>query len=573
MYFEKITIRNFLSFGNHTEELILDNHNLTQCIGKNGAGKSSFWNAVAFALFGQTIKGLKKNEIPNNINKKDCLVTIHFKKNSNSYVVERGLSPNIFKIYKNDELIPQISNVYGYQEMLERDILGYNFELFKQLIVLSGHHFTPFFKMNTGKRREILEELLSLKELGEMEKVLKGYIAENKSATKTSRALLVELTSLIKRQNELLKKSKEKAEQKITQINSQVNEKQDRVSMLNDDIESMKNILVQDNIDVQKLQAEIAEINEKIAQNKKKISDFKTLVKHHDKTIHYLENHTSCSTCQQDISEDFKIKAISKTKNDISYLLENAAEFETLNETYQSKLNSLNDTFEDVKRIAISIKNTQSQIQNLQSEISILQEQIQTDDEDISDSIKEELKQLSERYLNLQDEINSLADKSELYDTAKRILSDDGVRKTIINKYIPFITSRINHWLNELELFATVTISDTFEEEIKMRGFDTVRFESCSMGEQTRLTLATVFAFRELLQIRNNEISNLLMLDEVIGNLDVDGQYKLLKSLKGICRENDVSIFVVSHSNLDEEAFDSNIVMTKQANFTTLSIS
>ncbi len=121
--FEKISVRNFSSFGNVPTEVNLDT-GLTLVQGRNGTGKSSLvTDALTFALYGKPFKDINLPKLINNFNKGDCIVELWFSINKDNFHIKRGLKPNVFEVSKNGVLVPQEASSRDYQRLLESEIL------------------------------------------------------------------------------------------------------------------------------------------------------------------------------------------------------------------------------------------------------------------------------------------------------------------------------------------------------------------------------------------------------------------------------------------------------------------
>ena len=59
----------------------------------------------------------------NTINNGEALVEIEFSIGTKQYKVIRGIKPNIFEIYEDDQLINQDASSIDYQKILERNIM------------------------------------------------------------------------------------------------------------------------------------------------------------------------------------------------------------------------------------------------------------------------------------------------------------------------------------------------------------------------------------------------------------------------------------------------------------------
>ena len=136
MIIKKVRGKNFLSIGNAFLEVDLLKYERTVIQGFNGSAKSTIANLITFGLFNQTIKNINRPQIVNSVNQKDLVVEIEFESRSKSYLVRRGIKPNIFEIFENDVKLDQ-TNSGDFQEYLELNIIGTNMKTFLQTSVLS----------------------------------------------------------------------------------------------------------------------------------------------------------------------------------------------------------------------------------------------------------------------------------------------------------------------------------------------------------------------------------------------------------------------------------------------------
>ena len=94
---KNITVKNFLSVGNQTQAVDFDKEQLTLVLGenldlggddsgsRNGTGKTTIVNALSYALYGQALTNIKKENLINKTNGKHMLVTVEFENNGNLY--------------------------------------------------------------------------------------------------------------------------------------------------------------------------------------------------------------------------------------------------------------------------------------------------------------------------------------------------------------------------------------------------------------------------------------------------------------------------------------------------------
>lgn len=198
-----LTIKNFLSVGNVTQAVRLDDNGLTLVLGsntdsnggttRNGAGKSTILQAVSFALFGKPLTKIKLPNLINNINGKQMLVTVEFEEGGTKYKIERGKKPDIMKFYINtEEQHLDTDETKGEnrhtQEEIDR-LIGMSHTMFKHIVALNT--FTdPFLKMTAADQRTVIEELLGITQISQRADVLKKLVGSTKESIRDHEAAI-----------------------------------------------------------------------------------------------------------------------------------------------------------------------------------------------------------------------------------------------------------------------------------------------------------------------------------------------------------------------------------------------
>ena len=77
-------------------------------VGDNGAGKSTMLDALCFGLFQRPFRIIKKDQLINTINEKECVVEVEFVVGTKQYKIIRGIRPNIFEIWCNGDMLSLI---------------------------------------------------------------------------------------------------------------------------------------------------------------------------------------------------------------------------------------------------------------------------------------------------------------------------------------------------------------------------------------------------------------------------------------------------------------------------------
>jgi len=182
MYIEiyKIKFKNFMSY---QAEVVYEIQNSVILInGTNGKGKSSILEAIYYGLFGRSFRKISNSELINSVQGKNLEVQIFFRIQSDEYQIIRGMKPNKFEIYKNNDLILQDSKSLDYQKMLEENILKTNDNVFKQLVLLGANIPTSknFSELSNKEREEIFKYIIDIGIFSEYNDIAKTRIKELK---------------------------------------------------------------------------------------------------------------------------------------------------------------------------------------------------------------------------------------------------------------------------------------------------------------------------------------------------------------------------------------------------------
>lgn len=184
MIFEKLELVNFKSHVNTTIEF---NHGITLIIGENGAGKSSIFEAITFALFSES----QVNNIDlvrTNKGLSDRIVTevkLTFAANSNHYRVERTIikkndkvtaAARLFKITETrDELITEGVTRVNTEIQI---ILSMNSKTFLNAIHIRQGEISNLIDDKPAERKKLIGQLLRLDDLERAHKAMPEVIKD-----------------------------------------------------------------------------------------------------------------------------------------------------------------------------------------------------------------------------------------------------------------------------------------------------------------------------------------------------------------------------------------------------------
>ena len=549
--FEKVRWKNILSTGNVFTEIDLCRSTNTLIIGSNGAGKSTILDALCFGLFGKPFRKINKPNLLNSINQSHGVVEVEFTIGKKSYKVVRGIKPNLFEIYCNNDLLNQDSKSKDYQEQLEKSILKLNFKSFTQVVILGSASFVPFMQLSPADRRAIIEDLLDIQIFSSMNAILKEKSSELKEVTSKNK-YNIDLTE------EKIELQKHNIEEHKKHNDIEIKKKEGEITESEKEIESCENQInnIQSNIEIL-----LKSIDDK-TPTEKKISKLNQLeskmddnIKKNKKDISFYEQNDNCPTCKQGIGEEFRNNQISEIEKKIDTQQKGL-------EQIKEEIVKLDNRMKDIQKINSEIyKNNNEIIQN-NSTIKSLNEFIKKLKIQISDLSNKKnnleddnskLKKLKEELEALISEQQELTIEKQYYEYASTLLKDNGIKTKIIKQYLPIMNKLINKYLTAMDFFVNFNINENFEETIKSRHRDEFSYDNFSEGEKMRIDLALLFTWRQIAKLKNSTNTNLLILDEVFdSSLDSVGTEEFLKLMGEMGSET--NIFVISHKG--DQLFD-----------------
>ena len=562
--FKKVRYKNFLSTGNYFNEIQLDNSPSTLIMGKNGGGKSTFLDAICFGLFGKAFRNINKNQMINSINEKGTVVEIEFSIGSKNYMVRRGIKPNIFEIYLNDEFINQSADARDFQKKLEKTILKMNYKSFTQIVILGSSSFTPFMKLSNNNRRDVIEDILDIDIFSLMNTLLK----ERSSVLRTDIS-----------QNDYDIKSLESGiEMKEEYIEKLKGTKQDRVESVKREIQDCRNTICELQLQISTKMEEVESINigdiEKLNSDlEKRVDVFKKMKNNKDrlkKENKFFTENDHCNTCHQDINEELSEEIITKNQNKITELDGAFVEIQKMISSVQDSIKVEQDKVDTVNKINTEILNLNQEIGFQNKSIEKYEKEIQflKNKNDMIDGEYESLNKMKDQLQESNQNKIELLERNEIYNICSMLLKDTGIKTRIIKQYLPIMNKLINGYLNDFDFFANFNLDENFSEVIKSRHRDEFSYDSFSEGEKQRIDLAILFTWREVARMKNSVNTNLLILDEVFdSSLDAEGTenfMKVMNSLEG----KGLNTFVISHkTDLLADKFDKQIKFEKIGNF------
>ena len=567
-----------MSVGNATQAIDFDRQDLTLVLGenldlggdgsRNGTGKTTIINALSYALYGNALSNIRKDNLVNKTNGKNMLVSLDFSCGNREYRIERGRKPNVLKFYVNNEEQATTDNAQGdsreTQDAIEQT-LGLSHDMFKHIMALNTYT-EPFLSLKANDQRTIIEQLLGITMLSERA----DRIKELNRATKDS---ITQEEFRIRAVQEANKRIEEQIESLKRRQTMWVAKHAEDVQKLQLALDELQKIAIDDEIQAHRDHSAWDQRRKDFNDLQGAISRAKLEVQREEKTIKKLETEIlalkdhQCHTCGQAFHDEKHQSVLgSKQKDLVDARAKCQADSTTVSEI-QTAITQLGEIgkppkmFYDNESDAI---HHQATVSNLIKQIADKTAEVDPYDEQIVDMQSQALQEVSYDTLN---ELTRLQEHQEFL--LKLLTSKDSfIRKKIIEQNLSYLNQRLTHYLDRIGLPHTVVFQNDLSVSIEELGRE-LDFDNLSRGERNRLILSMSWAFRDVFESLYQPI-NVLFIDGMIDNgMDTQGVENSLALLKKMSRERHKSIWLVSHKDELAGRVENILKVIKENGFTS----
>lgn len=577
-----LTVKNFMSVGNVTQAVDFNREQLTLVLGenldqggddtgsRNGTGKTTIINGLSYALYGQALTNIKKNNLINKTNNKGMLVTLNFEKNGVNYRIERGRSPNILKFYVNDieQVDENVDESQGDSRETQKainDLLGMSHNMFKHIVALNTYT-EPFLSMRTNEQREIIEQLLGITLLSEKAETLKEQI-------KTTKDMITEETLKIN----AIKSSNEKIAQSIDTLKNRQRawnlKKTQDIERLEESIGELEQLDIEKELDSHEKLANWTAHNNEITSLNKQKSTLGSALLRADTAIEKIRKDIAdlddamCFTCGQTLHADKKAAILAEKEKELNEAVQYQDEITKKLKAVEdslAKIGNINGKPNTFYETAKEAYDHRSNVDGLKAALVLKQQEEDPYEAQINDLLTTAMQEIS------WDMVNSLTSLKEHQEFLLKLLTnkDSFIRKKIIDQNLSYLNQRLTYYLDKLGLPHQVKFLNDLNVEITQLGQD-LDFDNLSRGERNRLILGLSFAFRDVWESLYQGV-NLLFIDELIDSgMDTAGVENSLAILKKMGRERNKNIFLISHKDELIGRVNNVLKVIKENGFTT----
>ena len=585
--FKKITIINFLSVGEtpvtveFTKGLhVITGRNRDKPDRRNAIGKSTIADAIYFAIFGETLRELKKDLIPNNLTNGKTHIELEFELDSpkgiNQYKVIRTLSPSKVLIFKDgvDRTRDSIKNTTTYI----CQVLSASPSIFQNCVIMTVNNAVPFMAKNKIEKRKFIEDIFGMEVFSTMVTALRNEYNELSREHDTELTKLEEIEKAFKNYEEqkekLLQIRRDKKQVYLSRQKNNTKEKDDLKQQL-DQIQVVDSTAIAAKVSL--YEEKLTSCDEKINEYFSDASAAKADATH--ATNAYKKIGTSeekCPVCLREI-QDHDSEYIEKEKTDLKCQIEDMVQsIKTINANLEKA--------KDIKaKIQFSIQNSNAKISEaklqLQNKNNILQRINQLDE--WQSELKGDLEAIEstetdfdtiivdtqERVNKLEVKVKTYRDKLSKLDIVKYVVSEEGVKSYIVNKLLELLNSNLLHYLKRLDSNSICIFNEYFEEEILNEKNKVCSYFNFSGAERKSIDLACLFTFSDIRRLQGGVQYNIAIYDELFdSSFDEKGIELITRILQDRVEELDECSIVISHRKESIKAVTGDVIYLEKEN-------
>ena len=400
VHFKTVRITNFLSVGKKPVVInfkpglnIITGKNYDKSDRANGVGKSTVADAVYFALYGSTIRDLKKENIVNNLFPEDvCEVELEFTVEENSqkteYKIVRTLNPTKCYLFINGEDKTR-SGVPQTTEFIT-DIINTSPEVFQNSVVMTINNTVPFMAQKKIEKRKFIEGILGLEVFSNMlsiarfdfNEVKRNLDVEMSKCDETERSL----ADALKQRESIEESRKKRKEVLLTRQSNNENE----LTILNEKIGKLEAV---DEDAKKKIEQDTKALNDaekslqsKLTETNKVLTEANTYVKINTDRLKKLKKVDSkCPHCGKDLAEAANTqyeKDKSECEKDINKYNKIIEDKTPVQKEIKDKIDKIEDALTKMQRKLNDFGIRKKEVENITSRIkqlNIWQDQLKID--------------------------------------------------------------------------------------------------------------------------------------------------------------------------------------------------
>ena len=527
----------------------------------NGAGKTSIFNALSFALFDKLPRKITASEILRR-GCKQGTVEVTVEVGSNKYTVARSRPKGVSFSENGNQLTIT-------QEEFESKI-GLNYHQFMMIVYSSQTNSIRFLAANDAEKKKFMLQLLNID----------SFSAAKKKSDEVIKTLDNNLT--------LFKSQLSNIESKIEAYSESIHNEDDiksQISIIEEKNKPLKDSLIKYSSvlrpDLTKYQSLEDDINTKRLALSKVKAKKEILNQEYNKlatSVKPFSGASSCYACGGKLDNKMAAANHNKEMSEIKQKMLNIKQDIDLCEEKLKKDPSYVDLLKKIKdkkkNESTDYELAQSMCSDLRSKIQLNSQKIEALDSKLKNNatLKLKIESLAQEVQNLTSKITETSQKIDLYKTISNIYSSTGAQAYVLDSVIDLFNESVAKHIEKMWDFASYELipykekedgelSTKFSEKFTINGKE-VSVGSLSGGEYRALSLCVDIALIEVLELRNGISISPVILDEPFDGLDADGRELIVDMLKMM--SNSKQIIVIDHMAELKSMFSKTLTVEKR---------
>jgi len=585
--FRRVAIQNFLSVGHETVEVefkkglhIITGANKDKPDRQNAIGKSTIADAIYFAIFGTSLRELKKDLIINNITNATCAVELEFsiasEQGTKEYVITRCLNPSKCILMEDGVDITRDSIANTTIEIC--NLINATPSIFKNCVIMTLNDTVPFMAQNKVEKRKFIEGIFNLEVFTKMLGHVREEYNENKKTYDIELAAYEGYKSNVanyeQQKSNVLKSRKDKQQvYKQRQTDNQM-EMQRLMQSMNDiidiDVDKLKSAIEQLNDGAEKCQNNVDQHLQHVAVTQMSCNNLTLRLRDID------VNGTMCNKCLRPITQH-DVQHIAQEKQNLQQQIDECKtniaqaqqkleqqkhrhkEIKKMVDAYKDKINKYNVAAKEKEGLQDRINQLQTWCTQLSNDI----EQLNNDDTEFDELIQD----MKVRIDNVEQSINKQRSLINMLDVVKYIACEEGVKSFIVKKILQLLNSKLAAYLDKMDANCVCKFNEYFEEEIVNDKGKICSYFNFSGAERKSIDLACLFSFIDIRRMQGDVVYNLTIYDELFdSSLDTRGVDMVIDIIKERVEKNNECALVISHRKESIKAATGEIIYLEKHN-------
>ena len=585
--FKSIEIQNFLSAGTEPIKVdfktgfhVITGLNKDKEDRRNGVGKSTIADSINFAIYGNTLRELKKELIQNNLTNQTCSVKLDLDiitpNSTNNYFIHRTLSPNKCYIYKNSDDIT-LDSIINTNEYI-RELINCSEDVFQNTVIMTLNNTIPFMGKKKVEKRKFIEGIFNLGIFSEMISNLRSDYNDTKKDFDIKSTIFTETESTVKsyklQHTNILNERKEKLQR---YKNRSENNKRELLDIRSKIVDISTDLTDNNNKLIKQLESKGPLLQSKRDNLLRQITTIDVENDSHHQSINKINaDEDVCPVCLHEITnkdrnhvEEEKIAIQKKIDSNVELkkkYQDSVIKIDQGIKKIHKTINALNQKNRDIVNQLNEqklIKEKAKQLVEWQQQLKIDIKELKSTDTGLDKIIEESETKLAQ----VHDKLEATKKKINMLDVVKYVVSEEGVKSYIVKKMLNIFNSRLAHYLQKMDSNCVCYFNEYFEEQIINEKGKICSYFNFSGAERKNIDLACLFAFMDIRRLQGDVTYNFSMYDELFdSSLDERGVELVINILKERVEQYKECVMVISHRKESVKAAQGEIIFLEKDN-------